>query len=660
MKSEITGFGRGLRIATAALALAVFAGAGFAQDVRWLRVGQLQSFINEVGAEYEGESQVGNTNHFSWPAQYGIEQNTVRQKGLWIGAKNFYDTRLGKTLSVKVIGSGPRNPEERINMIFEKEIKLIGRDYHPVVSVDDQLATVLDTYDVLDSLDENLPCDRMVLVKFNTSIGVSVTKRVMAFTRPDQDDYYVHDYMFKNTGIIDRQGTVYSQTLQDLWVYFVTRYAFAGEACGGFGLGWGAFNSVWGEGTLNHAFNWDPGAASFTNPSSPTYGLRGYYSYYGPEDDRQNVSYNEDWGCPNENEDGLMGSAKFAGSVTLHADKSPGNTEDDVYQPKTTWYIASDGDIVGMSANVSQYDESYMGIRYGVMSEGHAPQAHDELIGDHYAMTLTDARRQGGGGTSQGQGFGPWTLAPGDSVRIVFAEGVNGIGREKNREVGWNWLQWRNNTAAPALILPDGSETTDHNAYKKAWVFTGVDSVLAMYRSAKRNFESGWALPEPPPPPRWFTVRSGGDRIQLTWDNNAEADPHFGGYVITRAVGTVLGVDSRYETVFECGAADAVNEWNDTTATRGFDYYYAIQSKDDGTQDGKTLLSGIFWTLTSRPANLLKPAGTSLSQVRVVPNPYDLRARAFQFGDESQYDRIAFYGLPPRCKVRVYTERGDL
>jgi len=43
-----------------------------------------------------------------------------------------------------------------------------------------------------------------------------------------------------------------------------------------------------------------------------------------------------------------------------------------------------------------------------------------------------------------------------------------------------------------------------------------------------------------------------------------------------------------------------------------------------------------------------------------VPNPYDIRARIWQFGDQSQYDRIAFYGLPPVCKVKVFTERGDL
>jgi hypothetical protein len=52
--------------------------------------------------------------------------------------------------------------------------------------------------------------------------------------------------------------------------------------------------------------------------------------------------------------------------------------------------------------------------------------------------------------------------------------------------------------------------------------------------------------------------------------------------------------------------------------------------------------------------------GNGLDLVRVVPNPYDIRARFFQFGDQSQYDRIAFYGLPGACKLKIFTERGDL
>jgi len=634
-----------------------------AQDIRWLRIGQLQTPINEIGAEYENEFPEGNTNYFSWPALYGIDQNTCRMKGLWIGCKDFYDPVEKKLKGVKVIGSGPRNASDRVNQIFEKEIKLVGRNLHPVVIVDDQKASPLDNYDKLDSLDENLPSDRMVLVRFNTSIGISVTKKVYAFSQPNHDDYVIHEYIFKNTGIYNRAGDVYKQTLKDVWFYFVYRYAFAGVTSSGFGSTWGAFSSTWGNSTINHAFGQNPSSPDFTDPNSPIYNMRGFYSWYGPNKDRP-VSYDEDWGCPNESEDGVLGSAKFAGCVTLHADVSPKNSSDDVFQPKTTWFIGSD--ITAMQANVSQYDEVFMGDRYDIMSEGHAPRQHDEVVGNDYPINYTDPRRQTGGGTSQGQGFGPYTLEPGDSVRIVFAEAVNGLSWEKCREIGNNWLQWRNNSPTkPPLLLPDGTQTQNHNLYKKLWVYTGKDSILKSFRSAMKNFQSNFKVPQAPPPPKTFKVTSGGDRIKLEWSDNADSWPHFNGYVIYRAEGRVLDYRTKYEKIFECDKSNVVHSFDDKTAKRGFDYYYYIQTKDDGTQNdiepGKPLYSSPFWTVTNRPATLQRPPVTStLDSVRVVPNPYDIRARIFQFGDKSQYDRIAFYGLPPVCKLKIFTERGDL
>ena len=116
-----------------------------------------------------------------------------------------------------------------------------------------------------------------------------------------------------------------------------------------------------------------------------------------------------------------------------------------------------------------------------------------------------------------------------------------------------------------------------------------------------------------------------------------------------------------YEKIFECNASDVVHQFDDITASRGFDYYYYIQSKDDGTNEsGIPINSSLSITLTSVPGQLQRPAGTRLEQVRVVPNPYDIRSRMFQFGADAQYDRIAFYDIPAICKLRIFTERGDL
>jgi hypothetical protein len=122
--------------------------------------------------------------------------------------------------------------------------------------------------------------------------------------------------------------------------------------------------------------------------------------------------------------------------------------------------------------------------------------------------------------------------------------------------------------------------------------------------------------------------------------------------------------DTLYEKVFSCGTDDLVNGFDDRTAQRGFDYYYYVASRDDGASNdafpGTPMASSKFYTLTSEPAFLRKPAVRStMDSIRVVPNPFHAGASTLQFGGTTP-DRIAFFGLPPECVIKIYTERGDL
>ena len=583
-------------------------------------------------------------------------------------------------------------------------------------------------------------------------MGISVTKKVMAFTQQNHENYFINDYVIKNTGIYNEAGDVYDQTLKDFWVYFSYRYAFAGITSSGYGSTWGAFSSEWGASTVYDDFG------PFRNSD-----IRGFYAFYGPNKDRQDVTFDQDWGCPNQEVDGLIGAAKYAGGVTLFASKSPQEwSTDDLEQPKTTSYVAADATY--MNAQVSQYDEIFMKQRYDIMSEGHLPQTHEESVGDQYIADWRSQHpdRDAGGGSMQGQGYGPYSLAPGDSIHIVFAEGVSGINWQKCREVGANWYAYYRGTGSPSLTMPNGSSTTNYTDYTRAWVETGVDSIMQTFRNAISNYNSGYDLPSAPSAPDRFTVESGGDKITLTWSDNAESSPHFNGYVIYRSEGNVKDYRTKYNKIFECDKSNVVNSFDDVTAARGFNYYYYIQSKDDGSQNdvhpGMPLYSSLFLTLTTSPAYLRRPAapehpippnsdstnwkltilrgvwnpdsvyskydrisnggadyvfmdtsastkgesfsltkwkkitskgewksgasykaydavtynsfefvtpfsisgGAGLDLVRVVPNPYDIRGRFLQFGDQNQLDRLAFYGLPPVCKLKVFTERGDL
>lgn len=628
-------------------------------ELRWLRVGALQHFFSEQGAKTESGRAAQKTicDGMAWPAEYGFEeQSTIAATSLWIGCKDYYDPIMQKTYSYKVVGRGPRDHLKWQDEIYPVQLKMIGRYNHPRVVVDGETATDNELYDKVDEIDENQICDRLIINKFHTSMGVTVTRKIMGFSQQNHDNYFITEYVFKNTGIINNKGGAYPQTLKDCYFGMSYRYAFSGESVTGYNVGWGTWGSTWGVNCVNQVVG--------RNPAAPDFQYRAQYAWYGPLSER-NVP--DDWGCPNEKAnlndaipDEILASARYIGAITLHADKSITDRTDDLSQPVSTPYLSSDNEIYGFGASVSQYDALLMQKRYEFMSAGHQAKTQAEEVGDQFV----DVWSSDLGGYSSSQGFGPYTLKVGDSIRIIMAEAVNGISRPKNREVALNWLTYVNAVGKPKLIMPNGSETSDHNLYKRAWVKTGQDSILQTFSRILKAYQQNFNFPQPPPPPKVFTVASGGDRIRLSWDQNAETHPNFNGYEVWRSKGVVHQPTTVYEKIYSCDRANLTATFDDTSAKRGVDYYYFVVSKDDGSTNdikrGKPLVSSKFYTLTNKPAYLRRMAGNQIEEIRVVPNPFVISKRALQFGMETGYDRIAFYNIPPFCKISIYTERGDL
>ncbi|MDH3253217.1 MAG: hypothetical protein OEM41_10525, partial [Ignavibacteria bacterium] len=250
------------------------------------------------------------------------------------------------------------------------------------------------------------------------------------------------------------------------------------------------------------------------------------------------------------------------------------------------------------------------------------------------------------GGYSNCDGYGPYTLAPGQSIHIVIAEGANGLSRDQCISIG---RKFKNG-------LIDAKTKNDS-------VLTGRDSLFLTFKRALANYNSGYSIPSQPPPPSSLNVTSG-DPISLIWDVFDPGDPNLRGFQVYRSTGRY---DGTYELVHEGGPTE--RSFNDDTAIRGVAYYYYVVTVGDpalNTGVGETpqtvLLSNRIYTQTFVPAFLKakRPAGQTMAEIRIVPNPYSISSDPSALRFSGEPDKIAFFNIPGRCRIRIYTELGEL
>ncbi len=619
------------KISTIAVFIGLMVAGLFAGEIQWLAVGDLHDWFHSAGCEIEvgrrhlvSDQQDG----LQWPAQFQY-QDTKAAKALWIGCKDFDDPVAGKVFNYKVVHVGPRVLDEN-NEFMTETFELWGRQDHPLVYVDGLPASKLNYLERVDYVDPDLPADRILYNKVRTSLGLTMTRKVYAFVNKHHSNYFIYDYVFKNDGIIDLKGTKHAQTLKDVVVFFQYRYAPTKEACA-YGYFWLPQSATWGHSVMNDVIYNHPQTG---DPFRALISWLGKHSKWsGPGD---NI------GGPAYLTDGHLGAAQFVGVIDIHADKSATDHTDDIAQPTTTKEVGSDDP---WESNNSQYNAAQMAQEYQVMTAGRPALSHAARVDGGFA----DLYGGTPGGYSQAQGFGPYTIEPGDSIHIVYAEAVAGLSRDQCYTIGAKWL----------------ADPKNYNDTKDQLVMTGRDSLIKTFERAKANYESGFDIPEAPPAPERFEVRSGGDRIFLEWADNAEGwvGKHGNKMVGYRVYRAIHKPDTTYEKIFECGPGTAnpevVHEFQDKTARRGFNYHYYVTTFDDGSTEDGVLESSKFYTMTTEPAFLRRPAGRKLEDIRIVPNPYNIKARDWQFG-VSAPDRILFVNLPPFCDIKIYTERGDL
>jgi hypothetical protein len=605
------------------------------EQFKWLNAGSLHSWYSNLG--FEGEEAFVKRQQYGlqWPAIYRF-QDTQAAKGLWLGARNFADDR-GNNFPFKVVHKGPR--ASGLNAFFPVEFKLISRFEWPVVSVDG-----IDTFEKpieVDQVDPTMAADLMIYNKVNTQLGITMERKIMQFSNSYHDNYHITEYIFTNTGNTDGDAEIElpNNTVTDFWAFMQWRYSVVAETryVIGNATGWGInnMNDVRGDGV---------------KPDPPGEQYRANFSWHGkfPAFTAYDNIGGPIW-APALNvlatdTVGRLGAIHFVGNVTLHADTSPTNKADDVSQPRTTRYVGSDDNV---NSQNDPFNPAKMTQEYALMSSGHASPRHADVVepSGNFLMPTGDPSLGTSGGYSSASGYGPYTLAPGQSVRIVVAEGVSGISRERAIEIGRRYKQGQ----IDAL-------------QKNTVVFQGKDSLFQTFKRATDNFKSGYKITRAPQPPSYFEVASGGTSIKLIWDYTA--NDAIEGFEIYRAQGDYYEPHTLIHT-----APASAREFEDVTPIRGLDYYYYIVAvastpANDGSTPSVKLRSNRYYTQTYDPANLKRPPG-NLDTVVIVPNPYNIEANS---DDRAGFDRnqvrfrgnqIQFINMPGRARIQIFTEIGQ-
>lgn len=628
--------------------------------VKWMAVGSLHNWYSEIGSEIEHGFQKVQQYGMQWPGIYNY-QDMQAAKAFWIGCKNYTDEK-GTTYPYKVVHVGPR--VSGAGEFFPIKFEMVSRFDPPYVYVDD-----IQSYEKPvdnDNIDPSMKADRMLINVVNTQIGITMTRKIMQFSDPYHDNYIICDYTFTNTGNIDDDNDIeMNQTLEDVYFFFQFRWAVSRQT----------------RYLINNATGWGinlmldaRGDGVKTDPANENFRCQfGWHGLYPPfsKTSKGGVKY-DNIGAPIYDPSGSagfisaadtvgrLGSAQYIGVVTLHADRAPGDPSDDPSQPSTTTYESSD------APNTSQndpYNVVRMESEYGWMSKGHMSPRHVDKVELDGDLLKPDGDPALGtpGGFSACNGYGPYTLKPGESVRIVWAEAAAGLSRKQCIEIGKRWKKALDDpTDTGPFPLPSGATTNDEAIFKNAWVYTGRDSLFQTFRRAIANFQSDYELAETMLPASLFNVKGGGDRISLNWDVYNTTD--LTGFEIWRARGRY---DSTYQLIYTAGATE--RSYNDTQLERGPNYYYYINTLGQSRVADAALnipahvqKSNRYYSQSYDPTNLKRPAGVKLSDIRVVPNPYNISADVSRLLFPGEPNKLAFFNIPGDCIIKIFTESGEL
>ncbi len=510
--------------------------------------------------------------------------------------------------------------------------------------------------------------DEAAEVVDSTILGVTIDRKVYAWSQNYNNDYVITDLVFTNVG---------GDTLDSLYINMQETGANMYYSNGNNPQGTFDPTMVW-----QHYYGGRPGDT-----------MRVFYEYSA---DNPKLP-GDDMGAPQVSQNGRLLMPNMNYYAILHASREPytDSTQDidDPLEPKVT-YMGVATAIPFNQASDLYGNKNFYAIR-GAFSNvypmtGETTGAYHGFNNDELGTADYTANPAGQyeGISYRSCSFGPYTFYPGQKLHIVYASGFAGIGYRMGQEIGQEWLDgtlkdppnasqipgWNARTGLLPSNFAFPAGATDEDMIKDRWISLGIDSVMLSAWRAKWNYEHDYSIPQAPPPPQTVTIAPTAGAIQIQWsDPAAEQMPDFAGYRIMRRVSNFDTVF--YQPIYNSDSTDlgVTHLFNDSIAYYGAQVYYYVQAKAripyndpaaDPTTRGKIIYSGRAMYPNfyfARPTNF---AQDDLSKIRIVPNPYNIKDPLLYSASRglgaTDGRAIVFYNLPAVCTIKIYTENGDL
>jgi hypothetical protein len=574
-----------------------------------------------------------------------------------------------------------------------------------------------DGYGVLNPNYNPDEAEEIIIAKWSTPTGITVTRTSRSWSYPDFDDMIIYEYVFANTGDTDGrlETAEFKETLTDVLVHF--QYTFAPSMLGlqrnygSFGVDY--FSRADHMGFYDYDY-WLYFPVAYRTGAADE--ATGYLAAH-PEPNKELFQLYASTGLNG----GGLESPQAPGFCVIEYDTTHLAIVDPLNPALNESEVIA---ILGKDNNGKSFEvdeKKHLRQPYNIMC-GTANHRSDKIITscltmnerwggvisdafitsntmpDEYGVRTTDvARWRGRGymaptrawnGSSNIHGFGPYTLDYGDKIEFVVAE-VIGYGANSRKE----YMTKTPHTSAPSWnrkVVIKGETMTEHYLDDFGYPDYVNSNVITVNQVAHKAFEAylGKAIPfdsvkhrpsgkmmwpeDNPVPsrnpdkfkipavvPAPITVVRNTPRatVEVLWNQTAERFTHprlTGNITSYRIYRATEGMGPW--TLLTTIAAGQVN-------SEGLYYYEDMDSNfkvgdsryySVTSVDGQGMESGRT-NITFHTKHVA--AAYKLDKVHAVPNPF-VKESGLQ--GQGMRDAIGFYGLPKECTIRIFSYAGQL